>query len=77
MVLVEMIEAVVQIFEQILHLARGELHGLPGIHTGDGATAASWVRRGFRWVTVVSEYGLVINGATRELEACRAAIAAP
>lgn len=48
-----------------------------GIHTGDGATAAGWVRRGFRWVTVVSEYGLVINGATRELAACRAAIAAP
>jgi 4-hydroxy-2-oxoheptanedioate aldolase len=46
-----------------------------GIHTGDGATAAGWVRRGFRWVTVVSEYGLVINGATRELAACRAAIA--
>ena len=45
-----------------------------GIHTGDGATAAGWVRRGFRWVTVVSEYGLVINGATRELGACRAAI---
>jgi 4-hydroxy-2-oxoheptanedioate aldolase len=46
-----------------------------GIHTGDGATAAGWVRRGFRWVTVVSEYGLVINGATRELAACRAAMA--
>lgn len=46
-----------------------------GIHTGDGTTAAGWVRRGFRWVTVVSEYGLVINGATRELATCRAAIA--
>jgi 4-hydroxy-2-oxoheptanedioate aldolase len=50
---------------------------VPGIHTGDGATAAAWVRRGFRWVTVVSEYGLVINGATRELAAAREAIAAP
>ena len=48
-----------------------------GIHTGDGATAAAWVRRGFGWVTVVSEYGLVINGANRELAAARAAIAAP
>lgn len=48
-----------------------------GIHTGDGATAAAWVRRGFRWVTVASEYGLVINGGTRELDTAREAIAAP
>ena len=50
---------------------------VPGIHTGDAATAARWIRRGFRWVTVVSEYGLVINGGTRELAATREAIAAP
>jgi len=49
---------------------------VPGIHTGDGATAAAWVRRGFLWVTVISEYGLVINGGTRELATAREAIAA-
>ena len=49
---------------------------IAGIHTGDGTTAAAWVRRGFQWVTVVSEYGLVINGGTRELAAARQAIAA-
>jgi 4-hydroxy-2-oxoheptanedioate aldolase len=48
-----------------------------GIHTGDGATAGAWVRRGFQWVTVVSEYGLVINGGNRELAAARETIAAP
>jgi 4-hydroxy-2-oxoheptanedioate aldolase len=50
---------------------------VPGIHTGDAATAAGWVRRGFRWVTVISEYGLVSAGGARELAATRAAIAAP
>jgi 4-hydroxy-2-oxoheptanedioate aldolase len=50
---------------------------VPGIHTGDGETAGAWVRRGFRWVTVASDYGLVINGGTRELAAAREVIAAP
>jgi 4-hydroxy-2-oxoheptanedioate aldolase len=45
-----------------------------GMHTGDGLSAASYVRRGFRMVTVASEYGLVIAGGHRELEAARAAI---
>jgi 4-hydroxy-2-oxoheptanedioate aldolase len=49
---------------------------VPGIHTGDGATAAAWVRRGFQWVTVASEYGLVIRGGDRELAAAREAISA-
>ena len=50
---------------------------IAGIHTGDGAAAGAWVRRGFRWVTVVSEYGLVINGGAREFATAREAIAAP
>jgi 4-hydroxy-2-oxoheptanedioate aldolase len=48
-----------------------------GIHTGEGLKAAEWIRRGFQWATVVSEYGLVINGGTRELAVARQAIQGP
>jgi hypothetical protein len=45
------------------------------MHAPDGPSAAAWVKRGFQWVTVISEYGLILNGGRRELAAAREALA--
>jgi 4-hydroxy-2-oxoheptanedioate aldolase len=45
----------------------------PGMHTGDGTTAAQFVARGFLMVTVISDLGLLGSGGRAELAKARAA----
>jgi 4-hydroxy-2-oxoheptanedioate aldolase len=45
----------------------------PGMHTGDGTTAAQFVARGFLMVTVISDLGLLGSGGRTELAKARAA----
>ena len=54
-------------------LAACKRHGVtPGMHCGDGATAASFVERGFLMVTVASDLGLLGGGARAELARAKA-----
>jgi 4-hydroxy-2-oxoheptanedioate aldolase len=55
-------------------LAACRRHGVaPGMHTGDGETAAGFVARGFLMVTVISDLGLLGSGSRAELAKARAA----
>lgn len=48
-------------------------HGIAaGIVLGDGATARAHVELGFRFISVATDLGLMLDGVARELEAARA-----
>jgi 4-hydroxy-2-oxoheptanedioate aldolase len=48
-----------------------------GIVLGDGASAQAHVEMGFRFLSVATDLGLIIDGVARELQAAQAPVATP
>jgi 2-keto-3-deoxy-L-rhamnonate aldolase RhmA len=47
---------------------------VPAIHTNDTNMTASWARRGMRLVSINSEAGLLVAGATQAIKSIREAV---
>lgn len=63
-------EAIGAAFEAVVSTA-GK-HGIvPGLHVGDGATAARALGKGFRFCAVSADVGLITSGLARDLAAAR------